>query len=340
MAQLRQRGAELERAKRELILARRHLAEESTPADPHVLIAPRLRWIDKLLRERWTALQKIPNVAGYAIGHRVRNGLPTDEVVGIVFVYKKRPLTHLRRHKQRAIPRYLRDGKRVLRIDVQELERIHEQTTALAGASIGRPLTPHTKGTIGAPAIDLATNRVVAITAMHVFGLNDFEAGGGIPAIPATVPSLLDDPTAPTFAAVVLGRRTIVDAAKLALAPANRLLATLPLIGPIAGWRPVLDPGDKNTSVQLYGSQSRRLLRGVIVHPRVNLTQSRFQDVILVGGMPTEDGDSGAALLDSQRFILGFLIGSAHGTYEGLRAFCPAGLVLSLLNADIPGGMP
>jgi hypothetical protein len=58
-----------------------------------------------------------------------------------------------------------------------------------------------------------------------------------------------------------------------------------------------------------------------------------LDSAIVVRGMTTTDGDSGAALLDAQRFVLGFLVGT---TSNGLQIFCPAGLVLMRLNCDIP----
>lgn len=333
-AELSQTSRELDRAKRELIAARDRLEASSSPSDPHVLVAPRVRWAHNLASERWEDLQKIPGVAGYAVGQRQRAGIEEPELTLIVYVRKKRSAEYLRKHRVTPLPKTVSKRGKVLPVDVQELGVIHHQSAAVAGASLGRAPSPRTKGTLGAPAIDNVTKNVVAIASMHVFGPGDFTANG-IPAIPATVPSKLDNPNAPVFAAVVLGKRTVVDAAKLVLAPGNTVQPFIPQIGAIRGWRPIHDPGDKNTSVRLFGA-STGFHRGVIVAPRVNLSQSRYRDVILVGGMETQDGDSGAAMVDSQNHILGFLIGRARGKFEGLRVFCPVGLVLSLLSCDIP----
>jgi hypothetical protein len=333
-AQLQKRSSELDRVKRELTATRDRLEAESTPSGPHVLVAPRLQWAHRLAAERWEALRELPGVAGYAVGHRKRDGVDEEELALIVFVRRKRTTEYLRRKKLPALPKTVRKGKRILPVDVQELGGVELQSNAVAGASIGRGPTPRTKGTLGAPAIDNLTGSVVGIASMHVFGPGNF-AANGIPPIPASVPSRLDKPSAAIFAAVVLGFRKVIDAAKLILAPGNTIAPFIPQIGAIRGWRPIHDPGDKNTSVRLYGAETG-FQRGVIVEPRVNLQQSAYRDVVLVGGMTTEKGDSGAAMVDAQNHVLGFLIGRAKGKYEGLRVFCPAGLVLSLLSCDIP----
>lgn len=331
---LSQWSSELDAAKRHLIAARERLEAKSAPSGPHVLIAPRLKWAHNVAAERWKHLQNIPGVVGYAVGTRQREGIEQGELALVVFVRKKRSQEYLRHHRIRALPKNVSKRGRVLAVDVQELGPIHLQAAAVAGASLGRGPAPRTKGTLGAPAIDNVTMKVVAIASMHVFGPTDF-AANGVPAIPVTVPSRFDNPNAGVFAAVVFGRRTVVDAAKLVLASGNTVEPFIPKIGPIRGWRPIHDPGDKNASVRLFGAATG-FQRGVIVEPRVNLKQSMYRDVILIGGMTTQDGDSGAALVDAQNHILGFLIGRAKGKLEGLRVFCPAGLVLSLLGCDIP----
>ena len=70
---------------------------------------------------------------------------------------------------------------------------------------------------------------------------------------------------------------------------------------------------------------------GVIEHPFVVLPEFGLDGAILVH-ISSRKGDSGAALVDQQNLVLGFLVGASGS----LRVFCPAGMMLSRLGCDIP----
>jgi hypothetical protein len=54
----------------------------------------------------------------------------------------------------------------------------------------------------------------------------------------------------------------------------------------------------------------------------------------IVAAIPAANGDSGAALVDSSRHVLGLLVGGS----DTMNAFSPIGDVLAALSCDIPPG--
>lgn len=91
-------------------------------------------------------------------------------------------------------------------------------------------------------------------------------------------------------------------------------------------------PGDENLAVRMYGAASK-LVSGRVVHPSVELPELSL-DAALIVDIPTAEGDSGAALVDPQNHVLGFLVGEATGDFGGKRIFCSAVSVVNLLRVD------
>src|SRR5687767_1779176 len=137
---------------------------------------------------------------------------------------------------------------------------------------------------------------------------------------------------------IVFGTTTGIDAAKIKLDDPADADNVIPGIGTIAGWRPVTIPGDNNASVRMFGAMTNKVSRGVIIHPSVSLPSFGLDNAILAD-IPTLNGDSGAALIDANNHVLGFLVGEASGVddnFASLRVFTPAGDVLNVLDCDIP----
>ena len=255
----------------------------------------------------------------------MKGGLPTGELCLTVFVTKKLSPEDLKAAGLRKLPKSIKVGNRRLPIDVVELGTI--ELHVLVGASMG-PANLASEGTIGAFATDLATGKMVAITAMHVTGVNEFPNGG--PAPQFVVPSSrLNLPTAP-LGPLLFGTRSGIDAAKIEVTNPENAAPIAPGIGTLSGWRPVVFPGDENTSVRMVGAVSG-LTRGVLLHVDVPLPDINLDSAILAD-IPSQAGDSGAPLLDAQNHILGFLVGQSS---SGLRVFSPAGMVMNILQCDI-----
>jgi hypothetical protein len=148
--------------------------------------------------------------------------------------------------------------------------------------------------------------------------------------VPIRMPSLRDDASASLFGAAVQGTLSGIDGCKIELAPTSSLDRRIKGIGLIRGWRPVLVPGDKGIAVRMFGTATG-FSTGTIEHPMVSMPEFGLDGAILVN-IATRKGDSGAALVDRDNFLLGYLVGQAGN----LRVFCPAGLMLRKLGCDIP----
>ena len=313
-------------ARRQLRQARRALAAATRPADAPAVYAPAWRATAALLEKRGPELLASRNVLGHGVSLRRRDGLATDERSLTVFVRRKMSPAELARAGETLLPKRLGSGKRSVRVDVVELGRLVRQSTG--GDSIGPD--SRLRGTLGSFAIDSLTLETVAVTAMHVTGQRRDIPRNGVSSVPMHQPSLRDDPAAPVFGAAVRGTLSGVDACKIALTDPASLDDRIKGIGRIRGWRPVLIPGDKGTAVRLFGIVSG-LISGFIEHPLVSLPQFDLDNAILAD-IPTHKGDSGAALVDSDGFVLGYLVGQAGP----LRVFSPAGSVFRTLGCDIP----
>jgi len=321
-------AADVERASRALSRARRRLASVTKPGAPHAVFAPAFRPIEELLRTRQTALSRIPNITGYGAGYAMKDGNLTDEPALTLFVETKRSLEDLARAGVRPLPKAMKHkGKRV-RIDVVEMGPL--QRLAFAGQSLG-PEGTIIEGSIGAFARDLANDSTVAITAMHVTG------GIGLP----PQPLVFDAPSQRTGSPVVrrLGVLTggtlhAVDAAKIQLDNSGDAFPSIPGIGPIAGWRTLAIPGDQGIGVSLFGAGGRKLCSGRIVYPSISLPNDGLIGAI-AASIETHEGDSGTALVDADRHVLGFLVGRANvSPVAGMAIFSSAALTVSALQCD------
>lgn len=321
--------AAIHRAKRDLVIARQRLAKATRPDAPSVYVEPRYRWAFNALEEHRERLTRIPGVLGLCVGRRLKDGLPTGELCLTVLVAEKLASSALQVRKLQGLPKYIAYRKRRLRIDVLAVGTLERQV--VAGTSTG-PQDVQNEGTIGAFARELGTNAMVAITAMHVTGISEFPNGQAPPvfAIPSTRRGL---PTQ-VLGSLTFGTMIGVDAAKIRLDDPADAANILPGIGTISGWRPVTYPGDEQASVRMVGALSG-LTAGTIVHPAVVMPTIGL-DAAILANIPSQEGDSGAALIDAQNHVLGFLVGRATGAlYANLRIFSPAQAVLNVLACDI-----
>jgi hypothetical protein len=219
-----------------------------------------------------------------------------------------------------------------LAIDVQQFGDALDRHVVV-GAGLGRSSTPRTRGTLGSFAVDNA-GATVAITAMHVSDEDEMQLGD--PPVPVTTPSQLDDPSAQHLGHVVAGTRTDVDAARIQLAAGTVANGVAPIIGRISGWRPLHYPGDHEALVRMYGAKSG-YREGKIENPSIDLPAFNLRQTIVVS-IDSAPGDSGAAIVDSENLVLGFLVGRGNAMPPHLRLFTPASLVLAKLGCDIPMG--
>jgi len=317
---LSEAAREVARARKQLGTARRKLARYSRAGtSPHSVLTGEWKRADEILsaRRKWLLAQ--PGVVGVGLGHRHRAGIErTEEVCVTVFVDKKLSDAELRREKRKPLPsRITAKGQRIA-IDVIKLGKPTPHGANDVIGSIGHKSPAENTGTIGAIAIDLATKERVLLTAGHVAKQSGEEM---------TVPSTEDgSAVSPGEALMVI--RSVVDAAKIRMAHIGAVAPFLPP-GTVAGWRPVSD--DVNTVVRMYGRTSHGQ-SGVIKF--VNADVYDFKDTLLVH-IQTDEGDSGAAILDNANLVLGFLFGLAPADLGDFRVFCPASLVLERLGCDI-----
>lgn len=319
------------RAVRALSAAREELARAAQPGDPHCMLHPDWCWAGELLAARRDKLLAYPGAIAVGLAERLRDGEPTGQPCVTVFVVDKRTPEELAAAGARPIQKSVWMGERHLPVDVVELGTLDRQ--ADAGDSLG-PATSTAEGTLGAFAVDRGTGSTVAITAMHVTGLYEYPAPG-LPELELTAPSLQVDAAAPAFARLLRGTRTGTDAAKLALLAPRPPITVLPgTIGRVRGWRPLTYPGDQGTIVRLYGTVSKEQ-SGYVVSPSASIPSESLDAAILVQ-VVSAPGDSGGALVDSDGWLLGFLVGQGSSQLHGLRVFTPASLVLDRLGCDIP----
>lgn len=324
-------AARINRAVRERDAARAELARRSRPSDPHHIVDPSLTWLENALEKERVRLLSFDGVVGVGLGFRASKGTQTHEPCITVLVKKKSSPDELRKKRHRALPRFKRIGKRTVRIDVVQLGDLEPHVRI--GSDIG-PVQPRLAGTLGVFARDTVNNASIAITAMHVSGLTEVPVPG-VPSVDFSAPSRFANGASPVFARLVRGTKSQIDAAKLELLVSQPPGGIIPGLGPIAGWRPLTFPGDLQTTVFMFGAVSG-LTQGFITNTSMDLPTDNLQSTIIVN-IPSAPGDSGAVLVDSQRFVLGFLVGTGNAALgQNLRIFCPAGLVFGLLDCDIP----
>ena len=318
---LRAAARALKQAKAARDAAFKALARFSKPGAYHIVDSS-AAWMQVCLGKVRARLLAIEGVVGVGLGHRQRDGHPSREPCITVIV----------KHDDVAsrIPRLTRLAKRILPIDVVKFGELQRQLSI--GSSIG-PSNARLAGTLGVFARDVSDNSSVAITAMHVSGLSEAGPASGV-SLRFCTPSRFASNDVTDFADLVQGTMSRIDAAKLRVHSPQPVGGNIPGLGPIAGWRPLTFPGDLRTTVFLSGAMSG-LQQGFIVNTAIDMPGERLESAILVN-IPSVPGDSGSVLVDSQRFVVGFLVGAGNTTQGFLRIFCPAGLVFSELGCDIP----
>lgn len=333
-ADLEQRRAlaKLSRAKQLQAEAQRMLAASSEPTTTAPILFDRASaWIPELLRRETPRLTRIAGVLGTGLGRRWRQGVETDELCAQVFVEHKLDPREMAARGIPAVPSVL-GQEQALPVDVIELGAF--QRLLAIGDSLGIE-RERTKGTLGAIAVDRWSREPVALTAMHVV-----EHGVAEQAQVYT-PSLRDQGQPVAIGEVMGGTMRGTDIAKIRLRQPALAHAAIPGLGPIRGWRPVSYPGDVNTTVQMCGASSSKR-HGRIVTPALTLFREELDAAILVD-IPTREGDSGAAIVDSERMLLGFLVGryqSPHAPHGALAVFTPAQRALAAVACDIPTQLP
>jgi len=322
--EVQQALTELKEAKRMLARARRKLARLTRLGKHHYLVEKEWQWACRLAESREEKLLAFPGVVGCGLGFRVQDGERSSYPCLTVFVEEKVAKRDL--PPEAMLPQTVSADGRRLEVDVVEFGRLERQVGP--GDSIGPdPLSD--RGTLGVFARDNQSQAVVALTAMHVAGLQSFPSQG-------TVATEFQSPCPGTrFGRLLAGTMTGIDAAKLELLnPPADAATLLPGIGRVRGWRPTTFPGDQGTTVRLFGASSG-FQTGTLVNPGTALPGANLDAAILVE-INTQGGDSGCALVDPENLLLGFLVGRGSSALNNLAVFTPASLVLSQLGCDIP----
>ena len=315
-------------ARRALAAGRRGLAVSTVPGDGPVIIDPAWRTLKAAKAKHEKRLRDIDGVVGVGLGYRRRRGRPrTRERCVLVFVSRKWTTDYLRDSGRARIPRTLRVGKARVPTDVVQFGTLNRQLQG--GDSLG-PTQKREMGSLGVVAIDNATGRPIALTAMHVTGRREFPPGLGADMVS---PSLLS-PGALPLGHLLRGTMQKIDAAAIALDSPDEAVRAIRGIGPVRGWRPVSHPGDQGTLVQMFGARTGRTVFGRITDTFVDLPEFDLKATILVD-IPSTSGDSGAAIVDNEGFVLGLLVG-ASSSMNNLKVFNPISSVLARLACDIP----
>jgi len=312
--------------------ARRTLAHATRPGAPPVVVGPEMQWAHRMLESRADSLLRNDGVVGYGLGRAIRDGVPTNERAITIFVRRKLTPGELKRLKRKPLPRTMSSDKKRIRVDVIEVGDI--ERLAFAGQSVGPGNDPHEpEGTIGVFANDLDDGNTVAITAMHVSRMSNFP-NGNVPAPEFVVPSVqLHSPDTQRLGVLVFGTTHGVDAAKITLDDPADASNTIPTIGEVQGWRPVASPADDGIRVFMFGARSKwqegQILQAHAQMPNLDLGSVVIADITAVGG------DSGAALVDEQHHVVGFLVGKFNtGPFAGKAVFSSAAAVVDALNCD------
>lgn len=326
---VRETARRIERARKELGLARQELAQVAADSPPaHTALSGVWASLQRVLDARIDRLNVTHGLVGYGLGYRVKDGAEHPEPCIVVFVRRKWSPAVLKRRGWKAAPRSLSLGKLRAPVDVIEVTGVSPHGLR---ASVG-PISPIDSGTIGAIARDVDTNQRVLITAMHVMNLDEFPPPTGPHPFPVSVPSRRDAPPAPVIGFLAKGTTRYIDAAKVVITDWPR---TQPFVPPVqfAGWRP---PGnDVNAAVHAFGKESGPH-DGVIKYVYVHIPEWKLVETVIVAGMATVRGDSGAALYDNQRLVLGFLFGLAPQRIgREFRVFCPTHIVMRFLRCTI-----
>lgn len=294
--------------------ARRQFARKTLKPPKNVYSTPEWQRIQRILDANHDRLATWPGVLGSSPGFRLCKSQPLPEKVATVYVRKKTLSDQL--PDTALLPSVLIANGEEIAVDVVELGEIKFQ--ASAGISVG---AGGEWGTIGTYAFDNRTRQVVALTAQHV----------------ADRPAYYQAPRPGSTSTAGLGNflrssRNGTDAAAILVDSPPDFPFYIEGIGRVQGWRPVHDPADRNIGVRIHGAYSGNQ-DGYIMYPQATFYDPGLRNVILAT-VPTHEGDSGAALLDSNNYILGLLVGRAEK--YNLALFTPFDLVLFELECSLP----
>jgi hypothetical protein len=318
----------IDRARAALGRARAALAKIAEPTDSRLVSQGDWRKIQTAIKTKAPSLHQRDGVVGTAIGYRRIAGEQSEEPSVIVAVDHKLSARALRLAGRRPLPKSLPlPGGGSVGVDVVSVRGFRR--LAFLGSSIG-PSDVAEEGTLGAFARGRTNKQAVALTAMHVTGRDDVLPGD----LDFVTPSLQDSSLPARLGAFLAGTKQGIDAAAIELDPKVPVESSIPGLGTVASWRPLVYPGDREITVHFYGATSG-FQSGTLVEPFVNLPRYGLEEAFLVD-IPALPGDSGAGLVDNSRLLLGLLVGELFWEERLLKVFSPMGLVLNRLDCVIP----
>ncbi|QRN99169.1 hypothetical protein JRI60_09175 [Archangium violaceum] len=310
----------LARAEREVIRQKKALARMSRSASTPTVFDPQHARAMHTLTQ-CSGLLCDTSVRGIGLGTKMTKGRETGELAAVVFVPRKRSLSELRKRKIQPLPREVKCGGRTLPVDVQEMGRVRWQ--ARVGDSLGPFGEFATLGAFGTYA-----GRTVAITAMHATHLFEFPDGSVGPTF--FCPSNVGNANARNLGSLVRGSRNGIDAALIQLEDPSTMV---PMPG-IRGSRPLRFREDEGTVVRMLGAMTPHAL-GTIEHIHLDIHPNNLAACFTIS-LPSAKGDSGAALVDGDGFIVGFLVGRITVNNADFALAQPSELVLNTLGCTIP----
>jgi hypothetical protein len=308
--------------------AGRAVPGDSACARDHVGLPPtRGYWsrVNAALHLHERALSTVPNVLGTGMSYRRRGGAWTNEPCVVVYVRIKQQPKELEGPRLPAVLT-ISDGRSV-GVDVVEAGSLERRLAC--GARIGyRGLgSGQGWGTLGLVARSRVDGRPVAITAMHVTGLETFPPGEKL--LFEAVDSPGGEPVA--LGHLLQGVMDGVDAAKVSIDHPIRVARFLPGVGELKQARH-LGPWDLHAPVHLYGARSR-YQPGFVTDLDVSYPRDGLRGAFQVK-MKCGNGDSGAVCCDLSGRVLGLYVGS-RSSDSATQVFCPMTAVLEVLDCEL-----
>lgn len=307
--------------------ARARLAASSRPEQAGILHSGPFQRIQSVLHHHWKRLRDYPNVVGYGAGFRYVEGVKTNERCASILVSKKIPLEQLKRVRATPLPKMLRKDDHAVYVDVVEVGEL--KLHAAPGDRIAPQSNLVNDATLGLFATDNDTGVSLALTAMHAAGsLQQYPPDTG----PASPIDFVLDSNGGQVALGRLLRGTCqgIDAAAIQLDSALQPTRSFPKIGEVTSWRHLDPEADQELPVQMFGARTGQVMHGVVKNTQVYLPGQNLGPAIQVE-ISAQGGDSGAALLDRDRFVLGLLV---SGT-TAMQFFSPMGNILHALSCDV-----
>lgn len=307
-------------ARERLTRARMRVAEVSDGVTtPDIIVPPPWKQAERAMDAHEADLLRRKGVVGVGIAYRRRAGAPVPERVVVVLVEKKRSPDDLGGGE--AIPAMLHVDGAMVPTDVVEAGTF--QLKAGPGSGIA-PDAGGLRGTLGCFATDREGDKgPVALTAMHLLK----GSPGEFPGTPPSGKVIRFSSDSAPVGRLLRGTRTGVDAAKISV-DSGLVTRMIPKIGLLRGARPI--DAEEKGPVAMFGAKSG-LLHGKITIPLAKVKELPNLGRCIITNIPARHGDSGALLVDDDRFALGLLVGGG----DVLNAFTPMSAVLSALRARI-----